>query len=211
MSRAIDIRQRAHAQLRQHAHWLIAAGYQRMIPAQYASWKEPDITGELCRFIQEYLECPTAPEWVLTYALRDDPKLNVSGKCGESRPRIDIEFEMIRRGSRPKFRFEAKRLGPKHSVGQYLGPDGMGAFLAGYYPLSHREAGMLAYMQSHDDKHWAGKVTAALNQTTSDFHLAPADKTFAQTPITRDLPTHQTTHSLPEGNLLIWHTFLLFH
>lgn len=210
MKVALDIRQRAWTQLRHHAHQLIAEGYSRMKPSEFEKWKEPDITGELCRHIQDFLESFAAPPWMTRYAVRDDPKLNVPGKYGESRPRIDIEFEMISRGLRPKFRFEAKRLGPQHPVGKYLGSEGMGAFLDGYYPLTHPEAGMLAYVQSHDYPYWSNKVGIALSKDVPVFKLEATQPYFPEQKIVQSLATHRTKHLVANGELLIWHTFLLF-
>ena len=106
-----DIRTAYAMALRSHAHELIAMGYKRMDSPLYVKWEEPAITGELVRVMRELIESDDAPDWVVYYSIGDDPPLNVAGKLGKFRPRVDIEFERIGvRGLRPRLRFEAKRL-----------------------------------------------------------------------------------------------------
>jgi len=208
MSRELDIRQRALAQLRKHSHQILAGGYARMTPAKYSNWKEPDITGDLCKAMTEFMASDTAPRWVVQYALRDDPKLNVDGKQGESRPRIDIEFERVQRGERPLFRFEAKRLGRNHSVSRYLGSEGLGAFLDGHYPLTHPEAGMLGYVQEKDSRHWHDKLAKQFQQTK------PLERSKTGLEVDRlavGLDTWRSIHETSKHPILtIWHTLLQF-
>lgn len=208
MSRELDIRQRALAQLRKHSHQILAGGYARMTPAKYFNWKEPDITGDLCKAMTEFMASDEAPSWQALYSVRDDPKLNVDDKLGESRPRIDIEIERVQRGKRPLFRFEAKRLGPNHLVSKYIGSEGLGAFLSGYYPLTHPEAAMLGYVQEKDIRHWHDKLIKEFQQT-QPLHLskpglvadclAPALNTWRSVHQTRKHPT-----------VTVWHTLLQF-
>jgi hypothetical protein len=108
----------------------------------------------------------SAPHWVNFYVIRDDPPLNVPGKTGKHRPRVDIEIERNNRGPKPCLRFEAKRLGKSHTVAKYLGPCGLGCFTSGKYPLTHPEAGMLGYVQNDDEAAWAAKLEAVLKQSS---------------------------------------------
>jgi hypothetical protein len=155
--------------LRTHAHTLIAMGYQELHAADFAISQEPEITGELVRAMREIQEQGSAPAWVAYYAIHDDPPLNVPGKQGKRRPRVDIEFERITRGMRPRLRFEAKRLRRNRDVEQYLGEDGLGCFTSGKYPLTHPEAGMLGYVQSDDETTWAAKIEMALTRTPDTY------------------------------------------
>ena len=208
MSRELNINQRVRTSLRRHAHQLVAAGYALLTPSAYATWKEPDITGELCRAIAEYMASDAAPRWITQYALRDDPKLNVAGKLGESRPRIDIELERVQRGQRPLFRFEAKRMGPNHPVSKYLGSEGLGAFLSNYYPLTHPEAGMLAYIQEKDLRHWTSSLKVAMS---SNPELRLKTPGMVKEILAQGLNTWRTEHHRSSGDtLMIWHTLLLF-
>jgi len=153
--------------LRVHAHWLIAEGYARMDNAAFAGEEEPAITGELVREMRTYLESgDRAPAWVCYYSIHDDPPLSVGGRLGKARPRVDIEFERMAHGPRPRLRFEAKRLDSTtgHTVSGYLGRDGLGCFLSGRYPMTHSEAGMLGYVQSEDETIWMERIASALSR-----------------------------------------------
>src|SRR5262245_62168224 len=155
--------------LRTHAHTLIAMGYQELHAQDLVNSQEPEITGELVRAMREIQERAAAPPWVVYYTIHDDPPLNVPGKRGAKRPRVDIEFERVTRGTRPRLRFEAKRLGRNHGIGQYLGEDGLGCFISGRYPLTHPEAGMLGYVQSNDETTWAAKIAMALTRAPDAY------------------------------------------
>jgi hypothetical protein len=162
--------------LRQHAHELIAQGYARMDKAAFVQQHEPAITGELVRQIRAFLESgQSVPEWVADYSIHDDPPLNTAGKVGNTRPRVDIEFEYVVRGKRPRLLFEAKRLcsGTGHSVAGYLGEDGLGCFLSGRYPLTHGEAGMLGYIQSATEEVWAAKIASRLVADPAAYGIVP--------------------------------------
>ncbi|MDO9543415.1 MAG: hypothetical protein Q7J98_14000 [Kiritimatiellia bacterium] len=150
-----------------HACHLIAEGYARMDKAVFASEQEPAITGELVREIRIYMESANdTPAWVDCYSIHDDPPLSVSGKLGKFRPRVDIEFECVAKGPRPRLRFEAKRLNSTtgHTVARYLGKEGLGCFLSGRYPMTHGEAGMLGYVQSDDEVTWAKRIETMLRR-----------------------------------------------
>ncbi len=208
MSRELDIRQRALAQLRKHSHQILAGGYARMTPAKYFNCKEPDITGDLCKAMTEFMASDAAPSWQALYSVRDDPKLNIAGKQGESRPRIDIEVERAQGGKRPLFRFEAKRLGPNHPVSKYIGSEGLGAFLSGYYPLTHPEAAMLGYVQVKDVRHWHGKLLAEFRQTKP---LELSKTGLEADRLAAGLDTWRSVHKTTEHpTLTIWHTLLQF-
>ena len=156
--------------LRYHVHEMIWMGYQRLKPADYTTSEEPDITGELVRAMHDAIQDDDAPDWAIHYELpKDDPPLNVQGRRGKRRPRVDIEFVRVSRGTRPRFRFEAKRLGLGHPVGLYLGEEGMGRFLSGKYPVTHEEAGMLGYVQSRNEQTWADKLEAELERKPEKY------------------------------------------
>jgi hypothetical protein len=210
MQTDLEIRDRAWASLRVHAHALLVGGYRRLPAATFTSSSEPEITGELCRAISEFMATDDAPDWVEFYALRDDPKVNVPGRLGESRPRIDIEFERVQRGNRPLFRFEAKRLGQGHPLSAYLGEPGMGAFLDGHYPVAHSEAGMLGYCQTRDVTYWTDALRAEL-QSDPTAHRQVAGNCAAAHPLAAGLETWRTVHfSAEAGVITIWHSFLRF-
>jgi hypothetical protein len=200
------------ASLRKHAHELIAMGYQELHAADFENSQEPDITGELVRAMREILERETAPDWAEYYAIPEDPPLNVPSKQGTSRPRVDIEFERVKRGKRPRLRFEAKRLGRRHGVTTYLGVDGLGCFTSGKYPLTHPEAGMLGYVQSHGEVTWAARIEAALKQAP-DTYAVVGDERGTLHPITPHLShTYRSKHHCQrsEEDIDIFHILLRF-
>lgn len=180
--------------LRMHAHELIALGYQELQGEDFSNSQEPEITGELVRAIQGILERPSAPDWVTHYTIHDDPPLNVPGKRGTKRPRVDSEFERINRGIRPRLRFEAKRLGRNHGVEQYLGKDGLGCFISGKYPTTHAEAGMLGYVQSQNETAWANKIAATLRQAPTTYFMVDNELWEQHRIIPQLLYTYRSKH-----------------
>lgn len=196
-----------------HAHELIIMGYGRLTPSHFAVSDETEITGELVRTMREAMQENDAPEWVDRYALpKDDPPLNVPHRRGPSRPRVDIEFERVKRGPRPTLRFEAKRLGPNHPVSGYLGKDGLGCFLTGKYPSPHHEAGMLGYIQNDDEDAWAKKIASSLDNTPKKYLLS-AKGEWRRVQVTVACPhTYQTVHATPKSNgrLTVHHVLLCF-
>ena len=162
-----DMRVVYATQMRTHVHELIAMGYNLMDNTpSFANSEEPAITGELIRSMKELLESENAPKWAIYYSISDDPPMNVNGKYGKDRPRVDLEFERTGiRGSRPRFRFEAKRLGTTsgHTVAAYLGENGLGCFISGKYPINNAEGGMLGYIQNGSEESWSDRIERALN------------------------------------------------
>ena len=71
---------------------------------------------------------------------------------------------------RPRFSFEAKRLRGKNaqgiskSVSEYFGDEELGCFILGLYARESDQAGMIAYIQTHDLKHWEEKIESGLNR-----------------------------------------------
>jgi hypothetical protein len=149
----------------------------------------------------------------LNYSIHDDPPLNVSDRQGTRRPRVDIEFERVNRGPRPRLRFEAKRLGIRHPTGPYLGNDGLGCFTSGKYPLTHPEAGMLGYVQSGGETSWAANLESALRQTPARYSTTE-EKAWEPFPITSALlHTYRSRHHCQTmaEELQIFHTLLRFY
>jgi hypothetical protein len=87
------------------------------------------------------------------------------------RPRIDIEILYVKRGPRPRFQFEAKRLGLENHVGDYLGKEGLGCFETGQYARDSDDAGMLGYVQKDTCDGWAGKIERSLHKDRVKHHL----------------------------------------
>lgn len=203
------------ASLRIHAHELIWMGYKRMKPqARYATVDEPEITGELVQAMHDAMQDDDALDWTIHYELpKDDPPLNAQGLRGKHRSRVDMEFVRICPGIRPRLRFEAKRLGPKNPVTEYLGKKGMGCFLSGQYPATHGEAGMLGYVQSHNEQFWANEIKTELAKKKKKKQYAiRKDGPWTQVSILASLThTYRSRHnrkSLPPVTIL--HVLLRF-
>ena len=95
---------------------------------------------------------------------------NPSRCRGKHRPKLDIEIEHQNRGTPPGLGFQAKRLGPSHGVCNFLGEEGLLAFINGYYPTIHGETGMLGYVQSRTPAAWHQDLTAALTSSHAKYH-----------------------------------------
>jgi hypothetical protein len=183
-------------------------GYRELGAENFAHSEEPDITGELTKLIDDILMRDTSPPWADPYEIRDDPPLNVLGKRGKRRPRVDIEFR--NRVTKYRFLFEAKRLGKNHTVGLYLGEDGLGCFTSGKYSLTHPEAGMLGYVQSQDEAAWAEKMKKALRRSPTNYSVAD-DGQWEQHSITPQLEyTYSSKHRCSDRgeDITVFHTLL---
>lgn len=195
--------------LRTHALILVALGYARMTPGRFAESEEDDITGELTKEMKAVLEDERATDWMQNYSVQEQVRSNVPGKEGKGRPIVDIEFERHKRGRRPRFRFEAKRLGRNHSAGGYFGDGGLEAFVTGYYDRTHEDAGMLGYVQSLDEAKWSRKLSAQSTQRALFLGITDQWSAFVQD----GCPTYtfRTRHRDQAGrDLEIFHVLLRF-
>src|SRR3989339_432301 len=89
---------------------LLKMGYDRLDTIYFKNAEEEDITGELVRTIKEILEDRSSPEWMISFAIHEETRINTPGRKGKRRKRVDIEFEGVCHGRRPRYPFEAKRL-----------------------------------------------------------------------------------------------------
>jgi len=208
---APELRQIYIIQLREHSLALVWLGYQRMQSAAFADAEEDEITGELVRHMKDAMQDENAPPWTEHYAVCDQVRSNVVGKLGKRRPIVDVEFERHKRGRRPRLRFEAKRLGRGAGIRDYLGDEGLGAFLVGHYSTTHQEAGMLGYVQTGSEDSWAAKLSTELQSRPTHHRLAD-DGAWRQLSLPGAPPhSYQTKHldarRLP---LLVVHVLLRF-
>jgi hypothetical protein len=196
-------------ELREHALVLIWLGYRRMQQTDFSTAEEDDITGELARHMDEITQAEDAPPWAERYTVKEQIRSHTSDRLGKRRPIVDVEFERHKRGIRPRLRFEAKRLGRGVGVGDYLGSEGLGAFLDCYYSRTHNEAGMLAYIQDGAEQEWAEKLAAGL---ISSRHRILQDGGWEHLTITDAPPhTYRTVHTDKEDTrLLVLHVLLSF-
>ena len=197
-------------QLRVDAVRLIWLGYQRLNPMSFAMSDEDDVTDELVEQINRVRQDPAAPNWVDRYEVHEQRRKRIDGKRGKDRPIMDIEIERNRHGPRPRLGFEAKRLGRGHTVGNYLGNEGLGAFLTGYYPTTHGESGMLGYVQEDTSADWSAKLEQELSRDPNKHRLADNGK-WRLSPSASSAPAFYSNHTDSKGNpLLVIHVLLPF-
>jgi len=183
------------AELREHAVDLVWLGYLRLQASSFVRAEEDVITGELVKEMKNVLEDPVSPpSWAEHYSVNEQQRANVNGKQGKGRPIIDVEFERHCRGKRPRIRFEAKRLRQASGVGDYLGEEGLAAFLSGYYPIFQNEAGMLGYVQDETPEAWAQKLSLELATRFTEHRVRPDGQWSRLPPSALGAPSFYSGH-----------------
>lgn len=190
---------------------LLLRGYTRLTPNKLQGAEEPHITGEIVRSVRDALEADDAESWMKNFEILDDPPQNTPGVFGKYRPRIDIEFVHVRRGPRPRFHIEAKRLYRRESISEYFGDEGLGMFVAGTYAASEPSAGMLGYVQAGDTQVWLGQLANGFVSRAKRLQVCEA---FRSAPDYQDISAvrisgHQRTSSAL-GRIDIYHLLLKF-
>ena len=131
----------------------------RLSDRQLSMEEEPTITGLIVASAKELIEMEDAEPWMEHVIVLDDPPQNDdTDRLGKGRPRIDIEFVETRKGLRPRFHVEAKRLYRSNSVTEYLGQSGLGMFVSGSYASDWPSAGMLGYVQTDTCATWLSAI-----------------------------------------------------
>jgi hypothetical protein len=193
------------------AHRLIARRYARMTPSSFSKTEEEVVTEELVVAIRDAIETAGAATWMQRYDVSDDVHVRHPKRSGKKRPRVDIEFMSMRPGRRPRLHFEAKRLGKRHTVGQYAGRTGLGCIIGGDYARDHEEAGMLGYVQSGTCDGWGTKIQKKLLGNRNAYHLVEGS-VWQASRLTPEL-THVfcTKHNRPSlaRPIDVYHTLLL--
>ncbi len=198
---------------RRQVFQLLKWGYNRLNAAIYQSAEEEDITGDLVKELDAITQDRSYPRWVGNLLLCEDPRVNVDGRKGKRRQKIDIEFVRIQHGPRPRFYFEAKRLSAgTHAIGKYLGSEGLGEFLVGNYGHEVNEAGMLGYIQTHTPESWAEKANNKLVNDAHAYQVGPGGCWTKKRIIEGFEHCYQTDHnrSIGKSPITIFHCFLVF-
>ncbi len=194
-------------------HQLLELGYCRLDRKTLAFADEPSITGELVRAMKEAQEVEDAPAFTRFLFVADDPPQNSLGKFGKRRRRVDIEFEFApRKGKRPRFHFEAKRLYKSASISDYLGPDGLGCFLAGHYAKDQDAAGMLGYVQTESINIWSKKLETAIIIDRTELGVLEPPDSWGIIELAPALHSRKSLHCRPSigTNIIIYHSLLEF-
>jgi hypothetical protein len=160
--------------------------------------------------MREAIEGAKRLPWASRYAVHDDRPISRNKSEGRDRPRVDIELERTMPGPHPRFQFEAKRMHRSDSVSEYVGPEGLGAFLDQTYAASCCAAGMLGYVQNDGAAAWAKKVEEKLDADRGTHLLAAGMKVWERISLddTKKLLSYQSTHARTPEALDVFHTFI---
>jgi len=201
-------------QFRKHVFCLLRRGYVRFPdPAKFEKSEEPDITGELVRVIRDVTYDSASPRWAWRFVVHDDYPVNEQGCLGKRRGRIDIVFEGVYPGKHACYAFEAKRLSAgKCGMAEYLGDEGMGAFIAGDYAPDSPEAGMLAYVQSGTPGHWADEAKKRFTKNGTGMQVCPGGRWMRSKEFAGLTDVFRSKHSRPNvgHHITIYHLFMMF-
>lgn len=201
------------ASFRRKVFKLLILGYGRLDAPRFKESEEPDITGELAREIRRVIEDRSAPRWAWSFCVHDDPPVNIPGRLGKRRPRLDIELELTCRGSHPCYPFEAKRLsGTAFGPGKYVGKGGLQDFLCGKYASEQSEAGMLGYVQSHTQEEWAKRIKKIFSRSADATQVCPGGNWRIAHELDEVPHLYCSKHNRPLVGkpITLFHCFLLF-
>lgn len=194
------------------SHQILKLGYDLLDPASLRASEEEAITGRLTKAMQNALEDLDAPLWAKNFWAAEETRVNESDREGKRRLRIDIEVIEHRRGPRPRFRFEAKRLRDPDSRREYLGHDGLGCFLDGRYAAGDPDAGMLGYVQEGKAADHVTAISDSLLKDPTRFSVTQGGG-WREHRLVTGLQTYASSHQRTGGlpGILILHTLLDFH
>jgi len=162
--------------------------------------------------MREAIEGSKRLPWASRYTVHDDRPISTATTEGRDRARIDIEIERTMPGRHPRFQFEAKRLYRSDSVAEYVGNEGLGAFLDNTYSSSSSAAGMLGYVQNSAEKTWAGKIEAKLDVDRAQHEIAiGAASVWELVSLfggAAGALSYHSTHARSPMSIDVFHTFL---
>jgi hypothetical protein len=193
-----------------NCHRLLALAYNRLESSSLRDLQEPAITGILAKGMNCLAESEAAPAWMRYLIVLDDPPQDSAGRLGKERRRVDIEFRLVRRGPRPRFHFEAKRLYRSDSVAEYLGAGGLELFVVGEYASDKDAGGMLGYVQTDPLEKWVARIGGSLGAARDKLAVCEATG-FALVALVAELNfVYFTCHERASvgRRIHIYHTFL---
>jgi len=197
---------------RAHVFAILEAAYGALDSKSQQDCDEDTITQRLQEGAQAFVESVNAPPWAEHFEIVDQRKDNSSGASGKNRPILDLVFTRTQRGRRPRFTFEAKRLYEKSGEREYLGREGIGAYVDGTYRRDDGEAGMLGYVQKDSPAEWADKITAVLASNPKGLDICQGGE-WRSVVLARNLPfAYQTRHARKSigTEITMYHVLLLF-
>ena len=202
------------ASFHRNALYLITAGHKRLIinSTDYSNEEEPNITGELVRCTNEYIDSTSSPDWTSSYDVKDESPENTKERLGKCRKKVDIVCTLTGKKPRSRIKFEAKRLKRQgFPAGKYLDKEGLGEFISGNYAPECDTAGMLGYIQSDDCDYWAEQICDALNKKKKEVHLTK-NAQWQKASLENVNDCYKTRHnrSTVKRELLVYHLLLDF-
>ena len=194
------------------SHQILKRGYDLLDRTTLAALDEEAITGRLTNAMQDAVQDLAAPRWMKNFWPVEETRVNDGDREGKHRYRIDIEVVEQRRGPRPRFRFEAKRLRDSDSRREYLGYDGLGCFLDGRYAAGDPDAGMIGYVQEGKTEDHVVAICDSLARDTARFYVTQ-DGGWIEHRVVKGVQTYATSHQRTGGlpRIMIFHTLLEFH
>jgi hypothetical protein len=195
-----------------NVHRLLALGYARLDICKYRDADEDLLTQDLKTALRKVTEDMRGPRWANHFSIHEKRRQDDEQRQGNSRLELDIVFERTQRGVHPCFVIEAKRLGPKHPVTVYLGPQGLGAFISCEYAREHDDAGMLGYVQSKTLDDWSQSLGSRLAVSPGKYSVEPTGTWLPHT-FPGGPTTYRSCHrrSAERGPITIYHTLLDFN
>ncbi len=202
------------AVIHRDALFLIIAGQKEMIAdsIDYSNTAEEDITGDLTKYTDEYINSLSSPDWTEHFYVQEELRENTNRKKGKHRKRVDVVCVLTGRKPQERMKFEAKRLKkPGFPVGEYVGKTGLGEFISGNYAPECDTAGMLGYIQSDDCDYWAEQIPDALNEKKKEVQLTK-DGLWQKANLKNVNDCYKTWHNRPtvKRELLVYHLLLDF-
>jgi hypothetical protein len=194
------------------AHRLIARGYARLTPARHTRTVEEELTEHLAVAIDDAIMEANSPSWMHKYHVADDVHVRHAKRKGKKRPRVDIEIINVKSRLRPRFHFEAKRLGKNNGVGKYVGRSGLGCILSGEYASQTDDAGMLGYIQKDTCADWAPKIEKKLHANRAEYQVVAGSNWESKSPTPELTDVYRSQHERPSVTrpIDVYHTLLLF-
>jgi hypothetical protein len=197
-------------------HLLLVWGYERLRASNFQAPGEEDISGELARSMVAVIEDGLPPDWKCDFSVHNEKPIDGSA-LGKNRLIIDLELEQAGRGLHPRFQFETKRLrktkARRDSVALYFGDEGVKCFVDGGYGRGQPAAGMVGFMQTHDEPYWLTKLQARLRKIGTDIGWNAAAGWMQVELVVGRVSAHRTVHKRAKehgGQLEVFHTLLSF-
>ncbi len=193
-----------------HAHRILSAGYARLDAPACQSSEEDEITGDLAREMAEVIGTDPSPVMRMFQVHDQHPVTPPGGpktnrRVGKRRSKIDLQFVANTGSGFHRFSWEAKRLGPGHAIGAYLGPAGLGCFLSGQYSSDCEFGGMIGYAQGGTCETWHQVIHDRLGSLIESLAVA----IYPDVPV-KIIRSNHDRKSVGRG-IRIFHTILQFN